>query len=334
MVREARAVEQDRIWKLWVDHFGQGARVTEIYEWRERPDSPARNYPWVAVEGDTIAGVINTSPMPITYQGERIAAAWHLDSMVSPTHRGKGIGSSLLAHAGRTAAFVAAKGTVENMYRLRKRTGYVDVPNCEYLQCCLRPWQADGPRKRRLLQPALWLRSLLGRRPGAGTLEIRPLEAFGPEFDALAARMALRPVVLPEKGSAYLRWRYQTCPGRAYTILGAWRDGQCVGAVVTRAPKRRFGTGVLLDVIADPEDTAAVDALVRAGLQALHAAGASSVVTLCTYAPLRARLARAGFWSTNRTPHFTILVHAALPFDPARADWLYWHGDGDSEVYD
>lgn len=333
LFHRAPAARRDDLASFWATHFGASGRVNQVYRWREADvANSGGNDPWIAERSGRIVGAMNTTSLSVGWGGHRIPAAWHLDSVVDPALRRLGVGSRLMAEAASDRTLVMAKGSIEAMYTARKKYGFVDVEGSNLLVLPLSIRGAGGKARRTRRAIAMVL-SYARRRATIGhDVGIGEIHTFGDEFDGLAERVLATETLAPVKTSGYLRWRYSTCPGRKYIVLRASRE-RLLGGVVIRANRTPGADAWLVDLLSDPSETVASDALIRAAIRRVRTDGAGLLWVFATSPAVRARLARFGFLATRRTPHFTYHVRGPLPFDPHRVAWSFYHGDGDVELY-
>jgi hypothetical protein len=159
---------------------------------------------------------------------------------------------------------------------------------------------------------------------------VRPVDRFGPELDELGARAAAGYGSHFSREAAYFNWRYLDSP-RDYRCFGAYRGGDLVGVgVVGHTFKHGVSAGFLADLVAPPEDGAAVRALVSRAVREVKG-GADALVLLPPPSTTHRRaLLRAGFAPTNKKLRF---IGKPLQ-DGARIDeragaWHFTLGDFD-----
>jgi GNAT superfamily N-acetyltransferase len=311
-----------------------GDRVARLFEWRS--SAPGRaNAPWAAWRDGELLGTVNTVPCPIVGGGDQINAIWQQDSIVLAATRGKGVGRVLVERAADGWPIVLAKGTGASMYRLRISVGFRDAPNDTYLFRVLRTWGVRGSWRRRIAAPFFQLRSLIGRRaPPDPGVETRRIDSFGPAYDEMAERARNSPWRGQWKPADYLTWRYGRCPIRSYTIIEASRQGRPLGAVVLRVGHEASRDAWLVDLVTDLAEPRVVGILLDAAAKHAYQEGAALLWTFASSHRARKHLAAAGFVNTRITPHFTLRPQAiADTAIPPEADWNFWHGDGDVELY-
>lgn len=334
-LRPLAADETERLFSFYRETLGNAEHVITLYEWRlrGRPSSGGIDT-YVAERKGRLLGAMNAVPTRLSGWGELFQAAWQQDSIVHPEARGRGVGSRLTSYAARRAPIALAKGTVEPMYRLRKRAGFRDVPGDTFLVRPLRPLPG-GPEsslKRRVLFPVLWLAGRISQRVPT-RLETTEIERFDADFDRLADKLARRPGLRLYKPSGYLNWRYFTCPVRNYRVFATLREGEPSGAVVLRTDQDPGRDAWIVDLILDETDRQTAHTLVNAALNELGGSGAPGVRTFATCPRLRRLLLLRGFVPTSDTPHFTYHV-VAKDESPPKDPWCFFHGDADTELLD
>lgn len=330
--RPLRTDERGRLFAFYRDTLRDPERVITLYEWRldGLPHSGSIRT-CVAEREGRLVGAMNAVPARLSSDGEIFEAAWQQDSIVHPDVRGEGIGSRLTAYTARQSPIALAKGTVEPMYRLRKRMGFADVPNDTYLLRPLTPLPrgAKTSLKRRALFPALWLAGRMSRRLPT-PLETVEIDRFDASFDRLADALARRADLRAHKPAGYLNWRYFTCPIRRYRVFAALRAGEPAGAVVLRGTETPDEDAWIVDLIVDETDSRAVHALVNVTFEALARSEASALRAFASCPRTRRVLLVRGFVATSETPHFT--YHLADGRAPVARTWIFSHGDGDTEL--
>lgn len=326
--------EKDRLFAFYRQTMDSAERVIALYEWRlsGRPDSGGVDT-FVAVIEGRIVGAMNAAPIRLSSEGELLEAAWQQDSIVHPNARGRGIGSRLVSYAAAQTPIALAKGTVEPMYRLRKKAGFADVPRDTFL---LRPTTplpgSNASSKRRVLFPALWLAGRIASNVPTG-LETTEIARFDASFDGLAETLAERTELRVYKPSGYLNWRYFNCPVRSYRVYAAVRGGEPAGAIVLRTDEDRRRDEWIVDLVVDETDSFLVQALLNVALRVTAGSPAPAVRTFATSPRLRRLLVLRGFVPTSETPRFT--YHLSVPGSTSPAGcWNFFHGDGDTELLD
>jgi hypothetical protein len=161
-------------------------------------------------------------------------------------------------------------------------------------------------------------------------LGVRPIERFGDELDALGARAAAGYGSHFSRDAEYFNWRYLDSP-RDYRCFGSYREDELVGVVVVgHTFKHGVSAGFLADLVAAPDDGAAVRALVARAAAEVKG-GADALVLLPPRSPVHRRaLARAGFAPTNKKLRFIGKpLHDGVRIDERADAWHFTLGDFD-----
>jgi hypothetical protein len=210
-----------------------------------------------------------------------------------------------------------------------RRLGWIDLPR---LRLWARPLRVGGV-----------VRYVLGREGEHGGmraadtgertlhgLAVRPISRFAESMDALGARAAAGYGSHFSRDADYFNWRYLDSP-RDYRCFGAYRFGELVGAaVVGHTFKHGVSAGFLADLVAAPDETAAVRALVARAVAEVKG-GADALILLPPAAPAQRRaLVRAGFAPTNKKLRFIgKTLHEDARLDEDAGAWHFTLGDFD-----
>jgi hypothetical protein len=288
----------------------------------------------LAVDGGEVVGVAAMSFFTTRLDGVDTRLAIPVNVATDARYRGRGVFSTLEERNEAAAAEAGSPLTVtfpnaKSYPIFMKRLGWVDLPR---LRLWARPLRAAGvvryalgrPGERGGIRPA---------SPEARTLhglEVRPVDRFGDEMDALGERAAAGYGSHFTRDAAYFNWRYLDSP-RDYRCFGAHRGDELVGvAVVGHTFKHGVSAGFLADLVAAPEDTQVLRALVtRAGAEVRG--GADALVVLPPRAPAHRRaLARAGFAPSNKKLRFIGKpLHEGVRIDESADAWHFTLGDFD-----
>jgi GNAT superfamily N-acetyltransferase len=262
----------------------------------------------LGLDGDEVVGVAAMSFFQTMLDGTEARLAIPVNVATDPRYRGRGVFSALeraneeaAAEAGSPLTVTFPNATSYPIFV--SRLGWTSLPK-------LRLWA-------RPLRAAAIVRYVLGRPGERGGLqapdtaartshglEVRRLESFGPETDALGRRAATGYGSHFVRDARYLEWRYLDSP-RDYRCVGAYRGNELAGvAVVGHTFKHGVSAGFLADLVAAPDDAQSVRALVSRAAEEVRG-GADALVLL----PPRSRahrraLVRSGFAPTNKQLRF------------------------------
>jgi hypothetical protein len=132
------------------------------------------------------------------------------------------------------------------------------------------------------------------------------------------------------RDAEYFNWRYLDSP-RDYRCFGAYRGDELVGvAVVGHTFKHGVSAGFLADLVAAPDGTTEIVALLRRAVAEVKG-GADALVLLPPPAwPQRRALLRAGFAPTNKKLRFIGKpLHDDARIDGDARAWHFTLGDFD-----
>jgi hypothetical protein len=288
----------------------------------------------LAVDEGEVVGVAAMSFFSTRLEGVETRLAIPVNVATDSRYRGQGVFSTLEDVNETEAAESGSPLTVTfpnaNSHPIFVgRLGWIDLPR---LRLWARPLRLSGV-----------IRYALGREGGHGGmrapddtartshgLDVRPIAHFDEEMDALGARAAEAYGNHFLRDSEYFEWRYVESP-RDYRCFGAYRDGSLAGvAIVGHTYKHGVSAGFLADLVAAPDDGAAVKALVSRAIAEVEG-GADALVLL----PPRGRdqrraLLRAGFVPTNKKLRFIgKALRNDVRIDDSPDGWHFTLGDFD-----
>jgi len=288
----------------------------------------------LAVDGGEVVGVAAMSFFTTRLGGVDTRLAIPVNVATDARYRGQGVFSTLEDRNETAAAEAGSPLTVtfpnaKSYPIFLKRLGWVDLPR---LRLWARPLRVGGVVRYALGRPG----DRGGMHPpsaetrSAHGLEVRPVERFGEDMDALGERAAAGYGSHFRRDAAYFNWRYLDSP-RDYRCFGAYRGEELAGvAVVGHTFKHGVSAGFLADLVAAHEDGAAVRALVSRAVREVKG-GADALVLLPPHVPAQRRaLARAGFAPTNKKLRFIGKpLHEGVRIDERAEAWHFTLGDFD-----
>ncbi len=176
-----------------------------------------------------------------------------------------------------------------------------------------------------------------------GGLKVEVLEGFDESFDELFEKIASKVPCLPEKNSAFLRWRYgPDSPQTPVTILGVRDEEGLVGyailGVTTETPEG-FRDAYVLDLVTLPGRGDVARALLREAIRFFRRAGTPIVRYRFLMSPTSSQsrdLWPLGFFYRNkrRNTLLTMLADRGLHKTANdTANWSYSIGDGEATFW-
>ena len=288
----------------------------------------------LAVDEGEVVGVAAMSFFRTRLEGTETRLAIPVNVATDARYRGQGVFSTLQRENEEAAAASGSPLTVtfpnaKSYPIFVRRLGWIDLPR---LRLWARPLRVSGV-----------VRYALGRAGEHGAmrepdpaarrlhgLEVRGVGRFGPDLDELGARAAAAYGNHFSRDAAYFNWRYLDSP-RDYRCFGVYRGGELAGvAVVGHTFKHGVSAGFLADLVAAPEDGAALRALVSRAVAEVKGGADALVVLPPPSSVLRRSLARAGFAPTNKKLRFIGKpLHDGTRIDERAEAWHFTLGDFD-----
>jgi hypothetical protein len=121
-------------------------------------------------------------------------------------------------------------------------------------------------------------------------------------LDSLWARARPNLGCSPVRSGVYLRWRYERGAKGRYCFASAWRGHDMVGLAVLASPQRAedsriagLSIGSVVDLVLDPDCSAALPSLLRVARQWARAANHDALLLTASHRGLRGTLLRAGY---------------------------------------
>ena len=288
----------------------------------------------LAVDGGEVVGVAAMSFFRTALDGSVTRLAIPVNVATDPRYRGQGVFSTLeieneaaAAEAGSPVTVTFPNGASHPIFI--RRLGWADLPK---LRLWARPLQAGAVARYALGRPGA-LGGLRDRDPAPHTIrgfEVRPVERFGADLDDLGRRAGAAYRNHFVRDAEYFNWRYLDSP-RDYRCFAAYRDGELAGvAVVGHTFKHGVSAGFLADLVAAPDGSAEVRALLARAVEEVQR-GADALVLLPPPAPAQRRaLLRSGFAPTNKRLRFIgKALHDSARLDERSAAWHFTLGDFD-----
>lgn len=288
----------------------------------------------LAVDDGEVVGVAAMSFFKTRLEGVETRLAIPVNVATDARYRGRGVFSTLQQENEDAAAASGSPLTVTfpnaRSYPIFVgRLGWIDLPR---LRLWARPLRVGGVVRYLLRRPGE-VGGMRARDEGSRVvrgLEVRPLERFGADLDALGMSAAAAYGSHFVRDAEYFNWRYLDSP-RDYRCFGAYRGGELVGvAIVGHTFKHGVSAGFVADLVAGPEDADAVRALVSRAAAEVKG-GADALVLLPPRVPAQRRaLARAGFAPTSKKLRFIGKpLHEGVRIDERAEAWHFTLGDFD-----
>jgi hypothetical protein len=373
VVRQANVRDWPRIAAFIDRTYGSSApfkgRARWDWQFRQTPyDREKRGLApvWIAVDADDVVGQLALQPGLLWLDGAALQVGWIVDVMVDPAHRGRGLSHKIndaIVLSGRTLVTLTMAAATRS---IMERAGCVTLPPVRQM---VRVDHLSGQTVSVLLSRAKENRANWGRlidlfiatRVGpalvafALTVAARlvPGRLFGPRptpalqdsglpdpaaVDRLAAALVAKTGAMFDRSARFFAWRFGAAPDLEYRFAQGPDGARPEAIVVWRMPTAvELPVGTLVDVLADPDDSAAMGAGIDHALAAMSGrceaviAGASDprfiwelrrrgFVTVKTHHPtvvssdrdlLASLVAHKGSWHFSKADHDWDQVHPA-----------------------
>lgn len=325
------------------DCYGSSAPFKSGMRWRwqfvDTPyGPPAGGQPpvWVAVDGARVVGQIALQPARMFIDGQEETAGWIVDVMIRPEYRGLGLGHRIhdaMVASGQTLVTLTM---AEATRRIAERAGAITLGPVYQM---IRPGRLSGRTVATVLKRGIERRSGLVRLGGRGFLGSRigpmalaaGLSAAGAmsrrrrgSREGVEANVTSNPDLQAAEGlfdrclqayraqfdrrAPFLEWRMLRAPDLEYRWIDVRRGSDLAGLGVFRFPDPvELPVGTLVEALALPTDSQALDAIVEEAVSAMSPA-TEAIIAGASDPALVSRLRHHGFHVVKT--HFPTVVSA------------------------
>ncbi|GAB4580928.1 MAG: hypothetical protein Fur0022_36730 [Anaerolineales bacterium] len=347
-VRQATLADQPALFEFLRQAYPERwqYKFPERWAWEfERNPFRGNGLPiWIALDGARIIGQSCALIEPLILHGQETRVGWGVDFFVLPAYRGQGLGTRLQQANNASHEVFMSLSMAAAAARIKAQIGLQTLPPIPLFTKIVQhdPASVLATLIARTHLPEVIIRrtgvhrlsaSLLTARearrarefspPRAG-VGLTPVERFGPEADALWQRLSPHFTALIRRDAEYLNWKYVDQPHVQYERYISEQ-----GYVIfrrARPPERNVG--LILDVFANPADTATLRALLGHAIVQLQAQGIAYLQAASTLPAIQQILTAWGFKPTKTvTP--MIRATGAIP----QTGWLLSKGDHDWDQF-
>ena len=315
-------------------------RLRWDWQYRLNPNVPQTGpLIWVAREGGAIVGQYACMPVRLGVNGHDIDAAWGMDVMVAPERQRQGLGDVLFKTWDRNVGASLGLGLSEPSYKLFQKLQWPDIGP---VPCYVKPLTRRALRRPTWPVPVNrlvswltlpWVRLVSRLRPLEG--EVRTVRHFDDRFNRLWESVKGKFAFSVRRDAAYLQWKYVSPPHVRYSIGVLERGTEVAGYVVYRhVHEPRGRVTLLVDFLADPDDTSAVVTLLRWIDREARAADSDKIRTFNLHDGFRKHLRKSGYYAVKSTMEFVAKVNAVDVPANFYKDTSRWHvtlGDSDQD---
>ncbi|MBI4475855.1 MAG: GNAT family N-acetyltransferase [Acidobacteria bacterium] len=339
-----RPEDRPAIEQLYRRVFGHDAQEASRLRWdwqyRRNPNNPPDGPQiWVARDEARVIGQYASMPVTLWVHGREIPASWGMDVMVAPERQRQGLGELLFRTWDRHTGASLGMGLSEASYRLFQKLRWRDVGP---IPCLVKPLTRRALRRPQWSMAAnrfvSWLTlpfvRIVGRaRPLVAQPE--PFRRFDASFTRLWERVAGRFDAAVKRDATYLNWKFSEPPAIRYSMAAVRDAGEARGYVVYRHLQEPRGRVTLLvDLLADPEETEVVQSLLAWVDREARANDSDKIRTFAMHAGFRKLMRRAGYFQVKSTLQFAIKINAielSSEFFQHTDGWHFTLGDSDQD---
>jgi|WetSurMetagenome_2_1015567.scaffolds.fasta_scaffold08482_4 hypothetical protein len=298
---------------------------------------------------DRVVGMDGFMPIKVSVRGERKLMRFSHDTLFREDCRGKGYFNVILQlMIERVGTPVAGLWPNENMLKSCVKKGWLSVPNFySYLK---------------IFDPALFLKNMVNSKMplnvlscGVRTLlklreipsylqsskgiEILEIDKFDDRFDSFFENVSGQLGITIIRTKDYLNWKFVDKPFNNYRRYIAFdRKGELSGYMVTKKETvEGVKRGKILDIFAHPQKTDIFSALVKRGVNDLHADGVGYLGLICTFPAFLKEIRKLGF-IRSRKPERLMLYNWEQEFERGFIsninNWYLTYSDSDGDSWE
>jgi GNAT superfamily N-acetyltransferase len=288
---------------------------------------------WLLRHDGEVIGQYATMPVKLAVNGREIDAAWGMDVMITPEHQRGGFGRMMFETWDRNTGASIGIGLTDASAGLFKKLEWGDMGRVPRLVKPLSA-RAAGSATGVIHRTSRFVRNQATRlRPIGG--DVRQVHRFDDGVTRLWERVSPRFAFVVRRDAAYLNWKFADAPHLTYALATYVKDGDTRAyAVIRHVEQGDLRVTILADFLADPEDPAALHALLRWVDREALAARSDLVRVFTTHAGFLRTLRSAGYLDREPAMRFVAKINAfevpASYYDSA-ADWHVTIGDSDSD---
>lgn len=327
LIRQAVASDWPSIRRLVEKTYGGDAQFKDEVRWAwqlaEAPyDAASLDKPpsWIALEDGEVIGQMSMQPTRVFLSCEPIDKGWYIDLMISPRHRGKGLGHKLYG-AILDDGYTAITLTMAPATRvIAERAGCVTLPRVEQLlrvqslshatiSRVIHNSVEHGGRGRQIvglvdslpgaiaakcISAGAKLSRSFAVRPGRSASIRKVDQCNAQDIDRIFAAMRSAIPGMFDRSSEFWQWRFHQAPRLQYHFAQFEADGIVKGIVVWREPDaQELPVGTIVEILADPQDVQVIVDLTAYAVNAM--AKFEAIVAGASHPVFAKALRRLGF---------------------------------------
>jgi GNAT superfamily N-acetyltransferase len=280
--------------------------------------SPCDITAWLYKTDGEAAGHIGTIPVQLNAGVKKINAAWAVDFMTLSQYRGKGIGRALVNKISEHFDILMAIGITDMSFSLFMKMGWRFLGNIPYFMMV---WDCKSLLKRKMGDifilnfvsiPLNFLLKVFNDFKKltleTDVVEVHRIDSFDKEPVEFFNEIAGNYKILVPRNKSYLNWKYDRQPDMNYVKLKATGGNKPCGYCVIRCIECDSDKpqGLIVDIIAQPGDTASIKSLVLASLEYFKKEGCSLVRCYASHKGIQKALLSCGMIRRKSDMRFLI----------------------------
>ncbi|MBI4620272.1 MAG: GNAT family N-acetyltransferase [Desulfobacterales bacterium] len=273
---------------------------------------------WLYKTNGEAVGHIGTIPVQLHAGSKKINAAWAVDFMTLSQYRRKGIGRALVNKISEHFDILMAIGITEMSFRLFMKMGWRHLGNIPYY---IMVWDCRGLLKKKIddifilnlvsIPVNLLLKVFNASKKltlKIDVVEVRRIDSFDKEPAEFFNETTMNYQILVTRNKSYLNWKYDRQPDMNYVKLKAVDGKKPCGYSVIRCIKCDVGKpeGLIVDIIAPPDDRTSIKSLVLASLEYFKKEGCSLVRCYASHKGIQKALLSCGMIRRKSDMRFLI----------------------------
>jgi len=353
-LRRYEKPDLDNVGALMMTHFDVAdvPKRKLIFDWIacNNPAAPGEKCYLIIEDQEKIIAFEGRMPVDIMFNGNKERGYFFHDTLVHPEYRKKGMGLALVndmksTWEKETDTFAVGVWMNQFTHEILKRRGYFEL-NADYY---LKPINFDSAIgkivKIKPLTKILsgFVQGLNGvydyftsirKYPG---ISISRILRFDSRFDELAEEISKKFSLIVIRHSRYLNWKYVDRPFAEYSIFSVERNGRLAGYIVL-LPKKigDINVGIIVDILADPEDFQIIASLCRSSVSFFKQQKADFIVCVLTNRNFSSIFRRHLFFKRRKTAPVMIAnlqKHDSQETIKNISNWFLACGDSDGFVW-
>lgn len=252
------------------------------------------------------AGHLGTIPVALKAGSQQITAAWAVDFATLSKYRKRGIGRSLVEEAVKNFDLLLTVGQTDMSFNLFRKMGWEFLG---YLPYYIKIFDMKVLIKDKIknifilniVSPLfnLFFAALnFFKKPQKSQgIEVDSIDNFSEDADLFWQEICVGYKITIPRNQAYLNWKYDRQPNMRYVKFCAKRNGRTCGYIILRCVKINLPNpeGIITDIVVNPDDREATEALFFGALRYLKRERCSVVRCYINNKDIQRYLADCGF---------------------------------------